>query len=112
MKILLRLAKKAPAHASNYFGHCDIERTENIENGALELSQGTNVKAATDCVHVLMRKCSHEGVVGSSCRGVVGFSLRCMRVTLVEFFSKGIACTHVELLRSMSVLLDLFIQFE
>ena len=60
------------------------------------------MKTATDRVHVLMRNCSHEGVVGSSCRGVVGFSLRCMRVTLVEFFSKGIACTHVELPRGVS----------
>ena len=39
LKILLRLAKKAPAHARNCFGHYDIERTENVENGALEGSK-------------------------------------------------------------------------
>ena len=39
LKILLRLAKKAPAHARNCFGHYDIERTEKVENGVLEGSK-------------------------------------------------------------------------
>ena len=39
MKILLSLAKKAPAHARNCFGHYDIERTEKVENGILEGSK-------------------------------------------------------------------------
>ena len=43
LKILLRLAKKAPAHARSCFGHDDIERTENVENGGLEGSNSLHV---------------------------------------------------------------------
>ena len=36
---LAKAGEKAPAHARNCFGHYDIERTENVEDGALEGSK-------------------------------------------------------------------------
>ena len=36
---LAKAGEKTPAHARNCFGHYDIERTENVENGALEGSK-------------------------------------------------------------------------